>query len=161
MPSTGKPVEELSGQELDACVAEEVMDLKRVLGHEVKADWPKDLSYQVEPLDDDEHYWLVVTGPDTIELVGDPPPYSTDIAAAWQMEERLVERGWHASYCVHLLEMLGARRDLLDWDEGADGTLRPTGSVDPWTLFDFVHATPRQRAVAAVKAARSMSKDTG
>ena len=78
MNTTVKP-----GRELDALVAEKVMGLRFV--------WRSQLT---------DHYgynagvWTIPTKWGTMDLTEEPPRYSTDIAAAWEVVEKMREDGF-------------------------------------------------------------------
>jgi hypothetical protein len=63
--------------------------------------------------------------------------YSTDIAAAWLVEERIAELGLIDEYCIELNAIANAH-----WDDGKRQPQR-------WQL---IHATPEDRCRAALKA---------
>ena len=68
----------------------------------------------------------------------DEPPgfwlWSTDIAAAWRLEERIAELGLIDEYCVYLNAIANTH-----WDEGKR-------QPQQWQL---IHATPEDRCRAA------------
>lgn len=64
------------------------------------------------------------------------PYYSTDIAAAWEVEEKIKELGLQRKYA----EALG----IVIAESGHKGLY-----VEP---FELIHATPEQRCLAALKA---------
>ena len=66
------------------------------------------------------------------------PPYSTDISAAWQMEDRIAELGLIEEYCFQLNSIANAHLDR-------DYFRQP----QRWQL---IHATPEDRCRAALKA---------
>lgn len=116
----------MTDREIDALVAEKVMGLKPGKAHGVV--------YQDEPV---------------IEYEFPGPKYrqfkpSTDIAAAWMVEEKLREigAGLMSEYGIALVDLL--------WDDppSMDGMFRVGGLG----IFSVAHATPRQRCLAALKA---------
>ena len=82
-----------------------------------------------------EYVWIL---PDGIrQHEPDVPSYSTDIAAAYQMEERIAELGLIDEYCKQLNKIANVH-----WDEGVRQPQR-------WQL---IHATPEDRCKAALMA---------
>lgn len=69
-----------------------------------------------------------------------PPKYSTDIAAALEIEEKLKARGLVSEYVEELRIVCGVEE--LGWD----------ACYGDEEMFLFIHATPKQRCLAALKA---------
>ncbi|WP_156088563.1 BC1872 family protein [Mycobacterium tuberculosis] len=114
-----------SGRKLDALVAEEVM------GFTVYQAVEANNYYRL--LDSDGHAVDPFGGERETEeeAWNDCYYYSTDMSAAWEVEEIFKgEVGFRASYVARLKEVLGP---------------------NAW-MFDFVHATPEQRCKAALLA---------
>ncbi|WP_211749907.1 hypothetical protein [Paenibacillus sp. Marseille-Q4541] len=98
----------------------------------------------------DSHIALRVMGFKQITIVGkyyftDPidtqvKPYSTDISAAWEVEEQIKELGLTVEYTGSLKQVV-------------------LGTGEYVGMFDFIHATAEQRCKAALLAVIGGSKD--
>ena len=108
-----------AGREMDALVAEKIFDRSvRVI----------EGAYEYRhKLTKEDHWYLV-------------PEFSTDIAVAWLVEERIAELGLIKEYCMHLNEIANEH-----WDAGNRQSQR-------WQL---IHATPEDRCRAALMAAEA------
>ena len=114
-------IDKMEGRELDAKIAE-LMGIKVIK----IANYAK---FKEAPL---THYW--VRGDNGFF----PPAYSRDIAAAYQMEERIAELGLIEEYCFQLNAIANEHKDR-------DYCRQP----QRWQL---IHATPEDRCRAALKA---------
>lgn len=59
--------------------------------------------------------------------------YSTDISAAWEVEEQIHKKRLNVEYCSALKQVVAAKGEYVG-------------------LFDYIHATPEQRCKAALLA---------
>ena len=108
-----------AGRELDALVAEKMMGWKYIPDKQERKSWISTLWVN----------WKDSKG--TTQLL--VPSYSTSIAAAWLVEERIKELGLEPEYSEALL-------DLTDASEH----------------FELIHASPEDRCLAALKAVECM-----
>lgn len=131
-------IEEMpAGREMDALVAEKVM------GYDGQHQWIKNedgeidiFAYEVGSCNGPKcsicgyGYCHHCYRESPSKTCYDNMPYSTDIAAAWEVEEAIKEKGLEleAAYCVEI------RLLTTNW------------------MFDMIHATPKQRCIAALKA---------
>lgn len=144
-PTTGEPIisrdkerertseinaNKLTGRELDTAVAEQVMGWKRVVSRSAI----KRLSHY-----GDGDWWHAPNGEGFAENV---PPYSTDHAAAFAVEEEIKRRGWCNEYIVALMELFGIDEQKPVYD----GVWTPTYDE----LWMFIHATAEQKCRAAL-----------
>ena len=84
------PNEMQAGPELDAAIAVEVMEWRRVIEDEEQ---PDQVPYLVGPEPGDVHYPSVAAKfPDSYTF---PVQFSTDIAAAWEVLEKLKDDSWY------------------------------------------------------------------
>lgn len=86
------------------------------------------------------------------------PKYSTDIAAAFQLQAELERRRLDEKFAVELRNQMDL--DLFDRDERGDGGLYVCG-VDDRALFSLINATAEQRASAALKVLRMQTDGAG
>jgi hypothetical protein len=105
------------GRELDALVAEKVMGLEYIPASSPSAG----LIVQ-------DHFFDPKTGD---ALFGWSP--STNIAAAWEVEEEINKRNLRVAYCQALQIVIRSQKDYV-------------------TTFDYVHASPADRCKAALLA---------
>lgn len=137
-----------TGREIDAQIAEKVMRL--ALAQPEPYEWQTDIPSEQTPgtflkgrgfkcarcskyhLAESlsEHYCDCVNP-------WDVPPYSTDISAAMQVEDRIAELGLQTPYCDELTNIVAS-----DCGKTQLGAMR----------FDLIHATPKQRCLAALAA---------
>jgi hypothetical protein len=68
-----------------------------------------------------------------LHVVGEDKPYSTDITAAWEVEEEINKRNLRVAYCQALQMVIRSQKDYV-------------------TTFDYVHASPADRCKAALLA---------
>lgn len=130
---TDEQIEAMEGRELDAAVAEKVLGLTEY-EHDFQQD-PGDCS-RCEDAHMDMAY---IRGPKKCSV---PPCYSTDIAAAFEMETELERRGLKAAYTHALIEII-----------------RPfVGKGETDFLFALTHALAIHRCKAALRAARAEGK---
>lgn len=108
--------EELSDRELDALVAVEVMGWQRQDGY---------------------NYWMTFPAGGTFELHGLIATWSpsTDISAAMEVEDRIVDLGLQSAYADELTNIVSLEKGKTQL-----GAMR----------FDLIHATARQRCEAAL-----------
>ena len=86
-------------------------------------------------------YW-VDNSEQIIERIDDWQPI-TDIAAAWQVEERIKELRLIDKYCMHL---------------NANASARWRGDVHLSQLWQLIHASPEDRCLAAIRTMEAMEK---
>jgi len=77
------------------------------------------------------------------------PHYSTDIAAAWLVEERIEELGLVHQYCINLVMV------TCDYEHDYHAILRMGRGLYDDQLFNIIHATPEDRCRAALMAAEA------
>jgi hypothetical protein len=112
------------GKDLDALVARDVMgytDVRNVL-------YPEGWST-----------WGIKQGADDIRMV---PPYSTDLSAAWEVEEKVIKTD-SLKYIAALMQVLWNDTDYIR-DRSPDAMLE-------WSsIVELIQATPEQRCKAAL-----------
>ena len=127
-------IDKLEGREMDALVAERVMGCEKVYWRELNG------NKQVfcDCLDEfDIRGRLHEARNANIPML--LAYYSTDIAAAWLVEERIKELGLIEEYCMQLNRIAN---NTWDWRDGMKNAL----------LWQLIHATPEDRCRAALKA---------
>lgn len=111
-----------AGRELDALVAEKVIGWRRIELHET---------------------WRSPSGETTPHF----PAYSTDIAAAYEMERAISEKGITIEYSQAILSMSPAPACT-------------TGEVDIYEVWHLLHEAPEFRCRAALIAVQPVSPAT-
>jgi hypothetical protein len=126
--------EQLTGRELDAYIAEHIMGWKWATLNPRIYPTLVGKRFLVEPNSRDALERACGTDVPLDELwYGSIPPYSSDMNAAMQMQERIKELGLHQQYAAVLMKI----------------THNPIMSyVDP---FNAIHASAAERVRAAVK----------
>lgn len=125
---------EMTGRELDAAVAK-VMGWRWVLTD----DHP--CCVFMSPVDQQKSGGRILDGPtDSVGLgLSDVPAYSTDHAAAYEMEAELERRGMASKYADNLYEIVADEKvDDWRWNQSAD------------MYFAIAHASPLNRCRAAL-----------
>lgn len=116
----------MSPREIDALVAEKVLGLK----------------LDFEMTDDCDHIALDGKCSKCLTVLAehpyDIPNYSTDIAAAREVEDRIQALRLHLDYAAHLLDIIGIEA--------------PKPIARPCVAWLCANASPRQRCLAALRA---------
>lgn len=160
-----------AGRELDALVAEKVMGEKRPAptNNEVFARDALIGTIMGNPIPSEDGAWRSITSFDA----GDEPewiprPYSTDIAAAWEVLERISEQGW----CLELADYRNSRKvdepgwwwELGRWEEIKDEYApreMTHGLTHYWELDGGASAAPLAICLAALHAVEWMAALSG
>lgn len=119
---TRKQVLEMEKVEVDRHIHMNFFGGEDLTGFEYKG-----LTYN-SPMD---HTFVNVT--DTAVVWRDIPAYSLEISSAWEVEEKIKELRLQAKYCMALKQVV-------------------IGTGEYVGMFDYVHATPEQRCIAALLA---------
>lgn len=134
-------VEKLEGRELDAIVAELMGWIWIRFKYELGGYEGPEHAFQVKAdelggfFDTDKY--MADDGKYPKQTHARVPHYSTEIAAAFQVEEQIRKLKLVKEYCEALCEIVDTRNDIV---------LR-------YSLWSLIHATPEQRCKAALKAA--------
>jgi hypothetical protein len=123
-----KTLEQLSDREMDALCAEKVM-------HIPKEKWPLQCVVNRHRTDDEIFCYVCNIAVEDSEKV--PDWYSSDIAAAYEMEEEIFRQGKAVDYGMHLGKICE--------DDCKEAGLRVSFT---WLV---AHASPKQRALAALR----------
>lgn len=121
---------ELPDRELDVKIAQDVFGIKKIFK-------PSEFKSANDAFWGSEEPSFIPSGksPRTHMIDARPVPYfSSQIEAAMQVEDRIVELGKQTDYVFALGEIIEREKD------------------SPAGVFDYAHATPRQRCLAALSA---------
>lgn len=141
-----------AGRELDALVAEKVMGWRRSLGcFDNRNNWNPEGVILV-PFPGTEYGPKREWTTNPITNTRNVPHYSTDIAAAWEVVERLRENGW----------VIGIGIDDEPWEDPAGGGTHGCsllgcnrGRTDATDIREYADTTPLAICLAALKAVPS------
>ena len=120
----------MTDRELDVQIAEQILAIKKIFQ-------PRDYKRADDALWGADEYSFIPSGksPRTHMIDAKPVPYfSSDISCAMQVEDRIAELELQGLYVRELNKAVGTSRAV--------------------TQFELIHATPRERCLAALAASK-------